>query len=87
VVQTTGEDKSMATIILLSRMRGQWVAWRQGRAELTGFTAPTPASEVLLHFARYNPDVLVAVQGRAQPVLSSRRPLPARGEESESLAA
>ena len=77
----------MATIILVSRMRGQWVAWRQGRAELTGFAAPTPAADVLLHLARYNPDALVAVRGRAQPVMSAASPLPARVEESESLAA
>jgi len=77
----------MATIIFLSRMRGHWVAWRQGKAELTGFTAPTPASEVLLHLARYNPEALVAVQGRATPVQSATRPRPMQGEEAESLAA
>lgn len=74
----------MATIILLSRMRGHWVAWRQGRAELTGFAAPTPAVEVLLHFTLNNPDVLVAVRGRAEPVQSSIRPAPATVDREES---
>ena len=79
----------MANIILLSRMRGHWVAWRQGRAELTGFAAPTPAAQVLLHFTRNNPDLLVAVQGRAESAHSSTRPAaaPVPHEESESLAA
>ena len=77
----------MATIILLSRVRGHWVARRHGRAELTGFAAPTPAAQVLRHFTRNNPDVLVAVQGRAEPAHSSTRPAPVHREEFESLAA
>lgn len=83
----------MATIILLSRMRGHWVARRQGRAELTGFAAPTPAAQVLLHFTLNNPGVLVAVQGHADSARGSTRPAPvavrarAPYEESEAVAA
>lgn len=85
----------MASIILLSRMRGHWVAWRQGRAQLTGFGAPTPAADVLLHFTLNNPDVLVAVRGRAESARTSSRPAPGpaaaralvQHEESESLTA